>query len=204
MGANIYLEDVKSFGYSNAAGTATVTANIPGQSGTRIAVRAFGFTCGNVATSLFFMQTLATTTIKGAVASNLTTVVLASVAIGGTVTGAVGNLAAGDFIVIKLDDNTQQFQQVVSVAGSVVEVTAALADTVASGNTVWGLGVRSDNGHLGYKLTASTQSTVAIDGGVFYANAKQYPMIAFYLNATATTAGTPGSFDYLTIDYLNV
>lgn len=200
MGANVYLADVKSFGYSGPAAGSTVTAYIPGKSSKRIAVKAFGFTCGSVATTLFFMQTLATTTIKGAVASNLTTVVLAAVAIGGTITGAVGNIAAGDFLVIELDDETQQFQQVVSVAGSIVEVTAALTDTVKSGNTAYGLGIRSDNGHLGYKLTANTQSVKEIDGGVFYANAKEYPMILFELAASSSTIN---SLDYLTIDYIN-
>ncbi len=202
MGANTYLKDVDSYGYKAAAATGTaLVQNITGKSGKRIAIRAFGFTDSDVATSLYFMQVMGTTTIKAAVASGQGSVTLTSTAIGGSVTGTVGTLAADDYCVYLLDNGDYFFDLVASVAGSLVTLTNVLTDTIAAGQTVWGFGAAGDAGQVEYALTASSQNTEALDGGIFYAGAKAYPMMVYYLNAAATGLG---SIDYITVDYINV
>ena len=202
MGANTYLKDVDSYGYKPAAATGTaLVQNITGKSGKRIAIRAFGFTDSDVATSLYFMQVMGTTTIKASVASGQGSVTITATTIGGSVTTTTGELAADDYCVYQLDNGDYFFDLVASIAGSLVTLTAALTDSIAAGQTVWGFGAAGDAGQIEYALTASSQNTEAIDGGIFYAGAKAYPMMLYYLNASATGLGT---IDYITVDYINV
>jgi hypothetical protein len=193
---------MESFGYKAQTATATaLTQNITGKSGSRIVIRAFGFTCANIATSLYFLQTLATTTSSSATASNLTTIALTSTAIGGTTTAeSVGTVAANDYIAVLLDNGTYQFTTCASLSGSNMVINDALQDTVASGNTIYGLGAAGDSGQLEYLLTVSSQHTKDVDSGVFYGNAKSYPMVMYYLAASATATA---SLDYLTVAYTN-
>jgi hypothetical protein len=202
MGGNIYIDSVWSAGYKAQSATATLlTQNISGRSGKRIAVRAFGFSNANVSTVLYFMQTLGQTTLSAAAASGGTTIALTAKAIGGSATASIGDIATGDYVAVVLADGTYQFTTVASMQTSLtVTLAAALTDDGEAGAAVYGLGVPADQGHLTYKLTVSTQNTKELDGGVFYGNAKSYPMILYYLSAGATALA---SLDYLTVDYVN-
>jgi len=202
MGGNIYIDSVWSAGYKAQSATATLlTQNIPGKTGKRIAVRAFGYSAANVATDLTFMQTLGQTTQVGAAASGGTTIVLTAKAIGGDATAATGSIATGDYVAVVLADGTYQFTTVASMQTSLtVTLTAALTDDGKDGNAVYGLGVMSDAGHLKYRLTVSTQNTKELDGGIFYGNGKSYPMMIHFLSAGATALT---SLDYLSIAYYN-
>lgn len=208
MGSNTYLKSVDSLGYEvQSYVTVAMTVDITGKPGSRVAVRSFGFTPGVTGTTatvifaLYFLQTKAATTIDGAVASGQGSVSLTSTAIGGSAVGSVGTLAANDYIVIKLDNGDYFFDLVASVATSLVTLTNTLTDTVADDNTVWGLGAAGDEGQVEFALTDSTQLTKSCDGGVIYAPEKDYPMMLYYLLATAST---PASIDYLIVDYINV
>lgn len=202
MSGNIYIDSVWSAGYKAQSATATLlTQTIPGKSGKRIAIRAFGYTAANVSTVLYFMQTLGQTTLASAAASGGTTIVLTAKTIGGSATASIGDIATGDYVAVVLDDGTYQFTTVASMQTSLtVTLAAALTDTVAAGQAVYGLGVAGDQGHLTYKLTVSTQNTKELDGGIFYGAAKSYPMMIYFLSASATALT---SLDYLTVDYLN-
>lgn len=197
MGANVYLESVASYGYKAAASAAaTVVQNVDGQDGRRIAVRAFGATCGSVATSLHFMVVQGTTTTNGAVASGATTLVPTAK----TITNGGGALAALDHLCLLMDNGVYHFTTVVSMGVSTVEITDALVDTMADGKAIWGFGVEGDNGHMAFGLTANTQSTEQLDGGIFYGNGKGQPMILKHLSLTSTTIG---HLDYAAIDFIN-
>lgn len=201
MGANTYLKDVASFGHKTQTATTTaLTVDIDGKSGKRIAIRAFGFTNKDIATSLYFMQVMATTTIKAAVASGQGSVTLTSTTIGGSTTG-VAALAANDYCVYLLDNGDMHFDMVASIQGSLVTLTAVLTDTIAAGQTVWGLGAAGDQDQVEYVVAASAQTTKELDGGLFYAGAKGYPMIVFFESDGQTQVS---SIDYLTVDYINV
>jgi hypothetical protein len=197
MGANVYLENVKSFGYNTAASATAITQDIDGISGKRIAIRAFGATASESADSVYFMRVGSRTTASAAVASGLTTVVCSA-----ALTDPAGNaIAASDVIALKMDDGTLHWTTVASWAATTLTVVVndAIDDTMAAGNEIYCLGVYSDSGHMRFKLTASTQSVKEIDGGIFYADAKGDPMRVHHANA----GSVPGSIDYLTVDYIN-
>jgi len=197
MGANVYLENVASYGYKAAASAAaTILQTIDGSSGNRIAIRAFGMTCGSVATSLYFMKVAGKTTNDGAAASGGTTVKLTSK----TITAGAGALAALDHMCFEMDNGVYHFTTVVSMGVSTVEITDALVDDMTDGNTIWAFGVESDNGHIAIGLTANTQLTKELDGGIWYGENKGDPGILKHLSLTSSTVGT---LDYATIDFLN-
>jgi len=202
MGMNVYLENVASYGYKACAtAKATMTQNIPGISGQRIAIRAFGAVSGSQATALYFMQVAATTTTDGAAASGATTVKLASTAIG----GAAATVAALDNVVFMMDNGVYHFTTVLSMGVATVEVVNAFVDTVASHNMVYGLGVATDTGHVGYQLTAhgaapGTSTNKELEGGIFYGSGKGHPMIVKFLDLASTMVAT---LNYLTVGYIN-
>ena len=51
-----------------------------------------------------------------------------------------------------------------------------------------------------FNLPISVQTTKDIDGGIFYANSKNAPMMVVHANDAAAA----GSRDYVTVDYLNI
>lgn len=197
MGMNVYLENVASYGYKSCAtAAATCQQNIDGSSGGRVAIRAFGFTCGSVATSLYFMKVAGTTTTDGATASNSSTVKLASLLI----TAAAASLAVLDHICILQDNGTYHFTTCGSIGVATIEIVDALTDTVADGKSVWGFGVEGDNGHIAYAMAANAQATKDLEGGVFYGAGRGQPMIIKHLSDTSSTVG---SLDYVTAGYIN-
>ena len=199
---NTYMKGAFSQGYKVQSATATaLTQEIDRKAGARIAIRAFGFSCGDVATSLYFMQTLNTTTVNGAVASGLVTINVTSGDVSGTVTGSTGPLTSDvDYVAITLDNGDLQFEMLESVASTLIYTTNALEDTVADGNVIYALGFPGDQGHNEYLLTVSTQNTKDVSGGVFYGREKGYPMMLYHLSAGATALA---SLDYLTVEYIN-
>ena len=197
MGMNVYLENVASYGYKPCAtAKATMVQTVDGMNGSRVAIRAFGFTCGSVATSLYFMKVAGKTTSDGATASGNTTVKLTA----NTITAAAAALAALDHLCFQMDNGVYHFSNVVSMGVATVEIVDALVDTMADGNTVWGFGVESDNGHIAYAMAANAQSTKDLEGGIFYGSGKGEPMIIKQLSDTSSTVG---SFDYGTVGYIN-
>ena len=202
MGMNVYLENVASYGYKACAtAKATMQQNIPGISGQRIAIRAFGAVSGSQATALYFMQVAASTTTDGAAVSSATTVKLTSTAIG----GAAATLAALDHVCFLMDNGTYHFTTVASMGVATVEVTDAFVDTVADNQPVWGFGVQSDTGHVGYQLTAhgaapGTSTNKELEGGLFYGSGKGHPMIVKFLDLASTMVAT---LNYVTVGYIN-
>jgi len=200
MGANVYLEGVAAFGYKTASAETAITQNIPPKEGKRIAIKAFGATAGTSATDIYFMQTLGTTTLKAACTTSRSIINLTAQPITGN------NVAANDYLVVKLDDGTYHFSIVSSILGlSVILLTIPLSGVAAAGNTVYDLGAYGDTltgygGHFRWNITASTQETLALDGGFCYARAKGYPMMAYHRN---NVAGSAGSIDYIMVDYIN-
>jgi len=194
MGANVYLESVASFGYKTEAAATVITQDVDGKPGKRIAIRAFGFRCGATATNVYFMQVLGSTTTTGAVASGGSEMTLTAEP------GPSGNsLATNDILVYVQDNGDYVFSKVKSLATLTVTLCTVATGAMAAGNTVYNMGIYSDTGHIPYKLTISTQTTKELDGGIFYATAKGYPMRIQHAN-DATLAG---SIDYVTVDFLN-
>lgn len=196
MGLNAYLAAVDSYGNKSAAGGSSVKHSIVGQSGKRIAILAFGATVGSVATHIYFMQTLGTTTVGTAAASGVASVVLSADASG-------HGLAANDNVVTVQDNGVYAFRIVKSWEGTGKKVVFHdnHGDTLAAGNSVYQLGVNSDAGHLKYKLTASAQGTKFSETGLFFGEGKGYPMIA-YMKNPAVNAGAD-DIDFVTIGYIN-
>ena len=195
MGANTYLTAAASFGYNTESAATAITQGIQPRSGERIAIRAFGLTAGTSATDVYFMQVLGTSKLSSAVASGATTgFVLTSQPVSGN------TLASNDYVGIMVDDGTCHFSMVATGTYTDFSLSTALDDSAAAGNAVYFFGVYGDEGHLRWNVAASTQDTANIDGGIFYANAKGYPMFVFHRNSVA---GSAGSIDYLTVDYIN-
>ena len=204
MGLNAYLEDVKSYGYTPAAtGAATMKIDITGISGQRIVIRAFGFTCGDVLGDLYFMQVQNTTNLAAMTPSGNTTILCSTLTFVKDATGADAVLAANDFLVIKLEDGTYHFTQCDSVSGNTtVEFFQALTASAAAGAIVYGFGAPSDAGHIRYNCTLTqTQISKELYDGLYYGEAKSYPMIVYHQAAGSTASAV--SIDWLTIGYIN-
>lgn len=202
MGSNTFMKGAFTAGYKVQTGTgAAVVQYIDRMAGARIAIRAFGFTCADVATSLYFLQTLNTTTVNGAVASGLVTINVTNQNSSGTITGTTGPLTSdADYVAIMLDNGNLQFELLESVASTLIYTTNALEDTVADGNPIYCMGFPGDQNQVEYLLTVSTQNTLELEGGIVYGRAKGYPMMVYHLSAGATAVG---SLDYLAVDYIN-
>ena len=195
MGANVYLESVGSYGYNTEAAATVITQGIQPVSGKRIAIRAFGLTAGTSATDVYFMQSLGDSTLSAAVTSGATTgLALAAVPY------ATDALASNDYVGIMVDDETCHFTKVATGTYADFSISTALDDSAASGNKVYFFGVYGTEGHLRWNVAASTQDTADIDGGIFYASGKGKPMFVFHRNSVA---GSAGSIDYITVDYIN-
>ena len=194
MGANVFLEGVASYGYDTESAATVIGRNIPGRSGKRIAIRAFGFSCGGTATRVYFMKTLGSTTLLSAAASGASELVLTAQPVTGN------NLAANDWICVVQDAGAYHFSKVFSVVGfTVVSLCTVLTGAAAAGQTMYDLGAYGDDGHIPFLLTVSTQTTKELDGGIFYGDGKGEPMRVQHANDAAAA----GSIDYLTVDYIN-
>jgi hypothetical protein len=111
-------------------------------------------------------------------------------------------MATADYVCVALDDGTYQFSYIANaspIASLRLQLASALTDTVAAGNALYMLGVRGDTGHLRVALTASTQSTKDRDLGIFFGEAKGYPMRVELPPAGSTS----GSIDYITVGFMN-
>lgn len=204
MGMNVYLEDVKSYGYTPAAtGAATMKIDITGIAGQRIVIRAFGFTCGDVLGDLYFMQVAGTTNLAAMTPSGNTTILCSTLAFVKDSVGAVDDIALQDFLVVKLENGVYHFTECKSVSGNTtVEIYQALTASAAAGAIVYGFGIGGDGGHIRYNLTLTqTQTSKELYDGLFYGEAKAYPMIAYFQAASSTAAAV--SMDWLTIGYIN-
>lgn len=199
MGANVYLESCDSFGNKSAAAGTSVKHNISGRSGKRITIFAFGATCGSTVTHLYFMQTLGTAAVGTAAIVGVASVVLDGDA---SVSGSYG-LAALDNVVLVDTNGTYEFRVVKSweITTNKLVLTAVHGAALDAGGAVYQLGVSTDSGHLKYRLTVSVQNTKFSDIGVFFGEAKGYPMIAFMKNA-ANNAGAD-DIDFISVGYLN-
>jgi len=202
MGSNTFLKDCDSFGYIVQADTTTaVYRGIPRHPAQRITIRAFGATCGNVATEIHFMNVITTTDLTSPVATGTATIVVNDNNCGGDGVGNPTTVAVGDWIAVMLNNGATHFAQVHSITSSTIRLTNCLtfAAGVATTNTIYGLGAYTD-AQIGYNMTVATQNTKELEGGIFYGKEKGYPMIV-YAQASAETALI--SIDYLTIDYIN-
>ena len=109
-------------------------------------------------------------------------------------------MGTNDIVCLELDDGTFQYTTLASGGWSDFSIADALEDDVAAGNKVWQFGVHTDDGHIRFNLTASVQTSKAVEGGIFYAKSKNRPMIVYHVN----DAVAAGSIDYVSIDYINV
>ena len=192
MGSNTYLTAVTNLGYSTESAATAITAGIDPRAGARIAIRAFGFNCGATATSVYFMQSLGSSTISTAVVSGATTAFV--------VAADMNTLASNDYIGIELDNGDYQYTTVASGTYSDFSIADALTDMVAAGNTVHSFGIYSDTGHTRFVLTVSVQTSKELDGGVIFASGKNKPMLIYHANDAAAA----GSINYVTVDYINI
>ena len=195
MGGNTYITAVKALGYSTESAATAIIQNIDPRSGERIAIRAFGLTSGATITAAYFMQALGVSTITAAVASNATTGLIATAEF----QTAANPAASSDYIAIELDSGAFQYTTIATGLYTGFSIDDNLTDTVAAGNKVWGFGVAADTGHYRIQMAASVQTARSEDGGIAYANAKNYPMKVYHVN----NAALAGSIDYVTVDYIN-
>jgi len=196
MGANVYLKAVGQKGYSAGTSGVAVVHNIDGVAGGRIAILAFGITCG-AAESVYFMNPIGTTTIDGAVLSGATTCVFA-----GQPGPADNLLATSDNVAVVLANGKFLFAKISSwtLTGFIAVLDTALTDDVLDGAMVYNFGIQTDTGHVAYLLTANSQTTKSQDPGIVFGSAKGYPMKVYHPNS----GSQPKSIDYITIQYLNV
>ena len=196
MGANVYLKGVSAIGYKTATAATAIVQYIQPKSGARIAVRAFGMTCGATATNAYFMSPLGGShALSAAVASGATT----GFATAAEIQTAANPLSSGDYVAVELDNGQYQFTTVATGTYAAFSLSAALTDTVAAGNSVYGFGVATDTGHYRIVLTVSVQTTLSLDGGVVYGSAKGAPMIVYHNNDAAAA----GSQDFVAVDFID-
>jgi hypothetical protein len=198
--ANVYLTGVWSKGYKTATATAHFQHEIPGSADGRLIVFAFGLTASGSsvpADIVYFMAVLGRTTVSTPALSGATSIVLTA-----DPGPATNLLATSDALVVKLDSGVYQFLSMTGWVVTTLTVTcAALAGTVAAGQTVWDMGIYSDTGHYAYKLAAaSIQYTKEAAQGLFPALAFGDPMIVYHPNAGTAI----GSIDYISGGYINV
>jgi len=195
MGANVYLKAVGAMGYKTATAATAIVDYFQPRSGERIAVRAFGMTCGATATSAYFMTAIGVKALSAAVASGATT----GFATASEIQTAANPLSSNDYVAVQLDNGQYQFTTVATGTYAGFSIAAALTDTVAAGNKVYGFGVAADTGHYRAVLTINVQTARALDGGLVYGASKGSPMIVYHANDAAAA----GSIDYVTVDYIN-
>ena len=196
MGSNSLLKDVVTFGYKTEAVNTAVEHDIPGKTGRRTAIRAFGATSGADAEDLYFFQAIGATTLSAVAASGATAIAITAKAIIGSAA-----VATADNIVIKLDNGAYHFTTLSAMTTSLsVTIANALTDSAASGSTVYGIGIYTDSGHIRYTWAASTSTTKELDGGLMYNADKGYPMMAHLRNAGTDAA----SIDYIVVEYLDI
>jgi len=197
MGANVYLESVASYGtIGTATSTTALTVEIPGRSGKRIAIRAFGFMAGGTCEAVQFMQSLGKTTLLAVAADGASILNLTGEP------GPSGNsLAANDFIVLVQDDGTYHFSEVGAVTGlSTIALCTVITGAAAIGQTVYDLGCAGDTGHINWApTTVSVLNKESIDGGIFYGTEKGSPMM--FSGESAATGSE--EICYITVDYIN-
>lgn len=194
MSLNIYAASVGAVGYTPGTATAsTITKNIDGRAGKRLAIMAFAATPAETATSIFFMTCLRHSTISGTGgASNLTTLTCAAFS---------SAPATGGTIVIVLDDGTYQWTTVASTSTtSSVKLSSALTDDASAGAKVYYLGLYTDDGHYRVAMTASTVKSDSLQTGLFYGADKGSPIRVHIYSAGSGTA----SIDYVTYAFINV
>ena len=196
MGSNVYLEAVTSYGYNTETAATVIVTGIQPVSGKRVAIRAFGATAGTSATLVYFMQVLGTSTI----ATTLTSGVTVGYVLAGEPGPTTNTLISNDYIAIQVDDGTTHFSKIATGTYANFSLSTASDDTITAGNTAWWFGAFGDEGHIQVNVAASTQVTEQVDGGIFYGNAKGYPMHVYHANGVA---GSAGSIDYITVDYIN-
>ena len=196
MGANVYLKGVSGLGYKTATAATAIIQYVQPKAGARLAVRAFGMTCGGTATTVYFMTPLGgSQALSAAVASGATT----GFATAAEVQTSGNPLSSADYVAVQLDNGQYQFTTVATGTYDDFSISAALTDSVAAGNLVWGFGIATDTGHYRVLLTVSVQTARQIDGGLVYGSAKGAPMIVYHAN----NAAAAGSHDYVAFDFID-
>jgi len=195
MGANVYLESVASYGYKTGTSTLGIIQEIPGRTGKRIAIRAFGFMAGGTVDNLYFMQSLGTTVLAAAVLEGGSILNIGS----GEPGPGTNSLATGDNICVVQDDGVYHFSKVIR-ATSVITLCTVVTGACAIGQKLYDLGVYDDTGHIQYALTTvSVLAKEALDGGIFYGAEKGSPM---RIEQLAAATGSE-AIRYITVDYIN-
>ena len=192
MAMNMYAEAVGTKASAVGGATAsTITVNIDGKPGKRLAIMGYAATPVETATNLYFMQSLAETTLSSAAASNVTTI---------TCTAFTTAPATSGVIVVVLDDGTYQWLTVASTASTTsVPISSALTDSAAAGNKVYFLNVYTTTGHQKVALTASTQKVSSDSFGLYFGTSKGSP-IRVHLHSAGSAAA---SIDHVTYAYTN-
>ena len=198
MGANVYLAHPAAYGYKANGTTGDIIAHfVSRRAGERAAVRAFGFSAGSGATSVYFMTETGKTTMSKAIASAQTTAMALTAE-----PNSSNALAASDYVAIELDNGTFQVVDVATGGWSDFSIAEATDRAILTGADVYDFGAVADSNVQAFKLAVSTQTTKEQDGGLMYASGKNKAMLILHLNDTSANGW--GSIDYVTIDYLNV
>jgi hypothetical protein len=119
------------------------------------------------------------------------------------------NIASGDLAAIGQDDGTYLFVSLQGTAATGVTfyISAGMQTTIASGNSIYYFATAGNAGH--YKRVLPTGQTQYTDAdanvGRFFGSVLGGPMIT-YMGAFATASGLggQGSWDYLTLGFMNV
>ncbi len=203
MGMNVYLEAAGSLGYLKNATTAAATINyIDGRAGKRLSILSYGVTTPSVATTTYFLQPVPGSGLNS-IASALTA---ASTAIqwGST---RPSNISTGDWVAVRLDDNTFIYGQLTGTATtSTVGVSAGTMAAAAIGNPVYYYATAGNAGHFPtVRATGLTQYTDYDAAGVgrFLTTIMGAPIIP-YIPAVAAGTALAGSIDYVTYGYISV
>jgi hypothetical protein len=197
MEMSAYVRAVTGLGYKTEGAATAIVQNIAPFPGSRVAIRAFGFTCGATATTAYFMVALGQSAITNLVASGATTGFVADAEF----QTAANAVASADYVAIEKANGDYHFTTIATGTYAAFSIAAAAGapGAVAAGGKVFGFGVAADTGHYRVLLTINVQTARALEYGLVYGAGKGSPMIVYHAN----NAAAAGSIDYVAVDYIN-
>lgn len=180
------------YGTKTAAGGTEINVLIRPRVNSYTRLTAVTYRAAATAHTITAMRAFAKTTVSIAAAGSQAVVNITADAAAGLTPGAI---AAGDWLVVALDDGTFHLGKVLSVASLAITLTANLPSAAAVGRTVWMLGAPGD--HTAGTPTAGSQfpaaasvlnSFVDAASGICVSNEQNSPLAVHSNNAT--NAGT--------------
>ena len=192
---NTWIKKIGSHGYKKETAATVIEQAIDPVSGHRAVIWALAATAGTAALILYMMHPTRTT-INGAVASGITTVVLTADPLDPS-----GNIiAASDYVCFQKADGTWQYGAVSTWTATTLTVVlaAALTGALLDDAQFFNFGAVGDTGHSQYALGAAAQTVVTQDVPIIAAPHKGYPIKIINPNTTDTNHN-----DFITYGYVN-